>query len=464
VNAYPSTRGYSPFQAAVSTGLSVSGTILGAKRFNKTDGTRFVVCATTSDFYVIDSTSTTASGLSLSLTSTDLFVFEQFGASIYATTKDGASYILADVDTDTAFALVTNTMPKGNALARIKDFMFMGDLTDIDASDQPYRVRWSPFNNPDGTWETDVATESDFVDMPTRFGSISGLTGGDIGVIFQKYGVSRIIYTGGTNPFSKEIIDKERGCAAAQSIVQAGPVSYYLAHDGFCRTDGNSVNVISTSKVWDWFSENTDPTNLVKVAGAVNWAQKSIVWAFFGVGQTNFTKQIIYNWERDRWSTAEVAMDYIVEGTQDGVTLEGLASIYPDLDAMTISFDSAIFKARGRMLSCFISGTLYDFIGNPLEAIFETGDIQPQTGQRTFVSSVAPIVENVSGNTKIAIATRDEPGTTTSYGSDVETGTMGFAAFNADGRFFRIRETIPANADWNKASGLQVEYVESGVG
>jgi hypothetical protein len=393
-----------------------------------------------------------------------VFVFEQFEASIYATTKTGATYVLADIDSDTTFVAASGTPPKANAITRIGDFLFMGDLTDIDSSDQSYRVRWSQFNNPDGAWATDVATQASFVDMPTRLGTVTGLTGGDIGIIFQKYGVSRIIYTGDSVPFSKEIIDKERGCASPTSIVQVGPVSYYVAHDGFCRTDGNTVDVVSTNKVWDWLTDNIESTNLNKISGAVNWARKAIVWSFYGIGQTSFTNHIIYNWERDKWSTAEVSIDYILEGTQDGVTLEGVAAIYPDLDAMSLSLDSAAFKARGRMLSCFISGTLYDFIGNALEATFETGDIQPETGKRTFVSGVTPIIENVDGDTKIAIATRNETGTAITYGTAVETGTMGFSAFNADGRFVRVKETVPAGANWDKASGLQIEFIPSGVG
>jgi hypothetical protein len=464
VNVYPSTSGYSPFLGAVTTALSVSGVILGAKRFNKTDGTRFVVCGTASDLYIIDSTTSTASSLSLSIATTEVFVFEQFGPSIYATTKTGATYVLADIDSDTAFVLASGAPPKANTMARIGDFLFMGDLTDIDASDQSYRVRWSQFNNPDGPWATDVATQASFVDMPTRFGAVTGLSGGDVGVIFQKYGVSRIVYTGDSVAFSKEIIDQERGCASPTSIVQVGPVSYYVAHDGFCRTDGNTVEIISTNKVWGWLVDNIDATNFNKVSGAVNWSKKSVVWAFYGIDQTSFTRQIIYNWERDRWSTSEVEVDYLLEGTQDGFTLEGLATVYPDLDAMTLSLDSAAFKARGRILSCFIGGTLYDFVGNTLEAVFETGDIQPQTGQRTFIAGIVPIVENSSGNTNVAIATRNEPGTTITYGPDVETGPMGFSAFNSDGRLVRVRQTMPAGSAWDKASAIQVEYIESGVG
>jgi len=464
-NVYPTAGGaYGPYRGPIPTALSVTGTIIGAKRFNKTNGSRFIVCATTSDLYVIDTTTSFASGLGLSLAGTDRFVFDQFEESIYATTKAGSTYVLTNVDTDTTFSLSTGSPPSGNAMARVGDFMFMGDLTDLDASDQPYRVRWSQFNNPDVSWVTDVATQAGFVGMPKQYGPVTGITGGDVGLILQKFGVSRIMYVGGNTAFNKEIIDKERGCTAPSSIVQVGPMTYYAAHDGFCRTDGSEVQIISTEKVWSWFSKNSDAINLDKIAGAVNWVAKCVVWVFYGTSATGFTKQLIYNWEQDRWSSAEISIDYIVEGTQDGVTLEGVSAIYPDIDLMSLSLDSPVFKAQGRMLSAFIGGVLYDFLGNPLEAIFETGDFQPKTGARTFVSGVVPLVENIDGNTKVAVATRNLPGEAVSYSSDTQIGSLGFAPFNADGRYVRARITIPVDANWVKASGVQIDFTPSGVG
>ena len=43
---YPSPEGYAPWWAAETTGLSVSGTVQGAARFERTDGTE-VICVGT---------------------------------------------------------------------------------------------------------------------------------------------------------------------------------------------------------------------------------------------------------------------------------------------------------------------------------------------------------------------------------------------------------------------------------
>lgn len=461
-NVYPIPGGYGPFESPAPTDLTVTGTVIGAKRFDKSDGSRLICVATTSDLYVLDDTSSTASALSLSLASTDRFSFEQFGPAVFATTKSGDTYYLTDIDSDTTFSASPGAPPNANAMARVSDFLMMGDVEDIDSTDQPYRVRWSQFNNPQGDWTSDIATQADYVDMPTRLGPVTGIAGGEFGLIFQTYGVSRIQYTGTKTVFSKEVIDEKRGCASPHSIVQIGPLAYYLAFDGFCRTDGSSVEVISTGEIWDWFQATSDNNSLGKVVGVTHWQKKCIVWAFQTSENSVYSRQVIYNWEQDRWSTASQEVDYLVEGTSDGLTLEQLAAEYPNLDTVPFSLDSNQFKAIGRVFSGIVSGTLNDFLGTNLEATFITGDRQLVPGKRTFVDQITPHVENSSSNTQVSIGTRETLGGTITYSATETEGPLGFVPVAADGRYVRIKMTIPAGALWDKATGFQVSGWESG--
>ena len=89
------------------------------------------------------------------------------------------------------------------------------------SSDQFFRVRWSAFNNPQATWGTDIATQMGYVDMPSRFGVVTGLSGGEIGLILQKYAVHAFDYVGGRSAFNARIIDEERGCVSPASIVSS---------------------------------------------------------------------------------------------------------------------------------------------------------------------------------------------------------------------------------------------------
>lgn len=462
-NVYPASAGYEPFLGAIGTGSTVTGTILGAARFDRDDGTRVIVVGTTSDLYVIVGGTVTASSLSLSVPSNENWSFETFGAYVFATIKSGATYYLTDINTDTSFSLSTGAPPSGRSMKRIGDFLVMGNLTDIDATDKPYRIRWSKFNNPVGAWDTDIATQSGFFDMPSQYGAVVGISGGTSGLVFQKYGVNRLTYVGGATAFRREVVDEERGCAATCSIVRVGSLTYWVAYDGFFRTDGSAVQSVSGDKIWDWFVKNSNMPFISQVCGAVDWRRRCVVWAFYGLDRTSYTGLLIYNWEQDRWSHTIADVDALVENNLEGLTLEQVAVLYPDLDAMTLSLDSPEFTTKGRSLSVFTGNELSDLVGPALEAEVATGDFQISPTRRSYVTEVWPIVENQSGNARVAIGARNKPGETIIFGADVAEGAMGYAPVNADGRYFRVRLKIPAAADWGKMSALQLEAMDAGT-
>jgi hypothetical protein len=464
LNVYPTSGGYGPFQGLGSEEVDVGATILGARRLERSDGTRVIVAGTASDLYVIVGGTANASSLSLSLADDDWWQFERFGPYVFATSKDAGTFYLTDVDSDTTFSTAPGTPPSANAMARVSDFLFMGDLTDIDASNTPYRIRWSRFNNPIGTWDTDIATQSSFLDLPTTFGKVMGITGGAIGLVFQKYGINRLQYTGGGSVWRRDVIDEERGCVSTRSLARVGPVTYFMGHDGFCRTNGAQVDVISSDRVWSWFLENSNQSFNYAVQGAVNWPKRSIVWAYYKVGTTTYTGLLIYAWEQDRWSHVDLSVDTLIETTIDGTTLENLDAVYPNLDTMPLSLDDPSFQPKGREFAAFVSGSLRPFDGTTLQAEFQTGDFQLEPGNRVFVSEIVPLVENTNKNSLIAIGVRDSLGDNVSFGSDIVEGPHSYCALAADGRYARIRHRIPAGSTWEKASGIQAEWLRSGRG
>lgn len=464
LNVYPTSGGYGPFQGLGTVEATVGATVIGAKRLERSDGTRVIVAGTTSDLYVIVAGTATASSLSLSLGADDWWQFERFGPYVYATSKDAGTFYLTDVDSDTSFSAAPGTPPSGNAMARVGDFLFMGDLTDIDSSNTPYRMRWSAFNNPTADWVTDIAAQSSFLDLPTQFGQVMGITGGAIGLVFQKYGINRLQYTGGGSVWRRDVIDEERGCVSTRSLARVGPVTYFLGHDGFCRTNGAQVDVISSDRIWSWFLDNADQGQNYTVQGAVNWPRRCVVWSFVKEGGTDYGGLLIYSWEQDRWSHVDLAVETLVETTIDGVTLESLDATYPDLDNMPLSLDDPSFQSRGREFAAFSGGALHPLNGMALRAEFQTGDFQLETGNRVYVSEIVPLVENASKNSLVAIGARGNLGDTVTFGAEVEEGPHGFCAVAADGRYVRVRHRIPAASEWRKASGIQAEWLRSGRG
>ena len=460
-NVIPGVGGYLPVREFIGTGSSISGTIIGAASVFLEDASVLVVCATTTDLHVIRSGTVTASSLSLSLPSTGAVVFEQFGSSLYATIKGGDTWVLPDVESSTAFVASAGSPPSANAMGRVGDFLLMGDLVDIDASDAPYRLRWSRFNNPQGTWDTNLASQSGAIDLDASSGPITAITGGTSGLIFQRQGISRITFTGGANVFRLDEFETNRGCIARASAVQVGDRAYYLAHDGFFVTDGTTPQPVSTGKIWKWFLATINEGFISSVQGAADYQRRCIVWSFPAGPTSALTMQVWYNWEVNEWGNAYEAIDWAVEGAQSGLSLEQVAAIYSNIDTMPISLDSPEFAAFGRNLLVFKGGELGAFTGNTLEATFTGGDIHPIPGKNSFVSEVYPLVDAAAAQVKIGARDTMQGSLRESLVSPV--GPKGFAPFNVDAKYYRVSTIIPAGQEWENAFGYQVEASRSGA-
>lgn len=461
-NCIPSPSGYQPVYAASGSGATVTGTIIGAETFIRSDGTLATCCATTSDLYVIIGGTANASSLSLSLSTSDRVVFEQFNSEVYATTKDGDTWYLTDIDTDTTFAAVSGTIPSANAIGRVRDFLVMGDYD--DGTDYPFQVSWSPFNNPSGTWGTDVATQTDFQPLDPQHGPVTAISGGSFGLVFQRSGISRMTYVGGARVFDFDLYEKNRGCVAPQSVARVGDIAYYLSYDGFFRTDGASVQSISQGRIWAWFLDNSNQANIELVTAAIDFERRCVVWFFMASDTSVYNGQLWYNWETERWSYVNQTAEFgVLTQRGTGTTLEQLASTYPDLDAMMVSLDDESFRPSGRTMGAFVGNELSAFTGASLSPLLTTGSFQFSPGQRQFIRGIAPLLANDNEDTTVAVAVRDAMTKSFVTTPSVAVGTAGYAPVNADGRYFRVTTEVPAGSTWSDAYGLQVEYSRSGA-
>lgn len=462
-NCYPTSGSYAPFRGPVGTGLSVAGSVRGAVRLQRADGSVVQVVGTDSDLNVIVGGSVTASSLALSLGPEAYWSFEQFNSQVWAFAYGVQPHYLPDIASDTTFVPHPGTAPKASSVARVGDFLVTANMEDIDASAAPYRIRWSPFNNPAADYETDIGTQSGAVDMDPALGIVQGIFGGRSDVVLQQYGVSRLSFTGGATVFSKDVIEEGRGCVSKPSVVTVGSTVYFLSSDGFCRTDGASVEVISTSRVFDWFLENASSVDLFRVQGAVNWPARCVVWSFVPQNGTGYARQIIFSWAENKWSTASLPVDWFFATTQAGTTLEQYSALYSNIDTATIPLDSPEFKAGDRILQAIIDGELSTMTGETLPATWETGEFQLKPGYRTMTRGVAPLIENIDANTSIAIGVRKaSKGGAIHWSPDTVEGSSGYAPIIKDGRYMRGRMTTPAGASWSKASGMQVDATVTG--
>ncbi|MGL4811034.1 MAG: hypothetical protein ACRCXM_04575 [Beijerinckiaceae bacterium] len=404
-----------------------------------------------------------ASGLGLDLGLNPIWIFERFGPFLFAV-AGGLTYYLPNVDVSTVFVPSLGAPPQARYMGRVGDMLMMGNLVqDIDASFAPYRIRWSAFNNPVGPWIDDVASQSGSVDMDPSYGEVTAVAGGRYGLICQRDSVSRISYTGGNAAFAKELIEEQRGCIAPASVVRVGSFAFGLGRDGFWQSNGASVQLISSGRVWEWFQENADAALVEKTQAAIDYKNRCIWWNFFSSGSSNRQRQLIWSWDQNKWTYAAISADWLFSSRITGALVDSVPLGDALVDSISDLVDSPAFSDGERIFSAFFGTAMQQANGLPIEAVFETGEFQPSPGYRSMIRGVAPMVEGDASDVQISIGTRrglaSEP---VSYSQESSPGPQGFAPQRRDGRYIRARMRIPAGEVWSKASAMQVDFVESG--
>lgn len=485
-NVYPSSGGYAQFETPSVTGDVTVEPVAGASLFIKTDNTPLVVGgSSTRLFSRVSGTVTETEGYT-ALDADHVWRFERYNDMIIAVTPNNVPQYLTDLDTDTAWSALGGTPPKAAVIGRVSDFVVMGDLTDIDASTAPYRIRWSALNDPNGNWVTDRGELSDFRDLDPKYGKITGVVGGRFGIVFQERAIWRMTFIGAPKVFDFVEISIDRGCAAPDSVVTIGFNTYFLSQDGFYVTNGSSIEGISSQRVGEWFINEAKQSEYGRTQGALNWPKQCIVWSFIPESGTTFTREVIYSFSEDKWSYADEAVHYLVKVKTDAVNIGNLATMFPGgiMDVGVIS--NSDWESKNFTLAAFVTvastspyvvddyvvddyvellprGSEFAVMSGPSkEGIIEIGDFQAYPGSNSHVTGLLPIVENVSGNTRTQVLSRSKQGAGQTASPTKTEGEDGFCPHKVDARFVAARMILPYGAVWNNASAIHVQARKSG--
>jgi len=467
-NVIPSPGGYGPFLGAVAQGDSTAGTCLGAKHLFRTTGAAIVVGGTgTSLFSIVGGTLAATTGLT-DIGADAYWSIAQFNAFVIAAGPNNNIKALTDIDSDTTWSDLAGSPPQAKVVARVGNFLMAANLPSL-----PFSFQNSALNSPTD-WPTPGTADarqksSGRGNLQFEYGEITGIAGDRYAMMFQQRAVSRIDFVGPPQVFQITPIEEARGCIAPQSIITVGFMTYFLAHDGFWATDGNQTFPIGTSKVNRWFFDNVSETDRFRTQGAIIWEKECIIWSFYPADNaTGFNRQIIFSWAQNKWSTANLPVDWIVDNKVGATTLEDLDALFATLEDVTPNLDSSFWGARSRVLSAFIQdgagNTEINLLnGTALEAEFETSDTEPKPGNRVAVKRIYPMVENADINTTAALVTREQKGGAPMTTAFAPINNAGFCPVNGSGRFVRTRTVIPAAASWDRAQGVMAAFRVTGM-
>lgn len=445
-NVYPLTIGYGPFPLSndLSTAASEDLNNVVAAKFDLE--TQLFAGGATKLFKFNPTTAgltdvSKAGGYS----SVERWSFTQFGDAILAsnnTAKIQAWY----VGTSTAFADVSATAPIAKFITVVRDFVVAANIAGT-----PNKLQWSDIND-ETDWVSGGASQADY-QIIAEGGNITGITGGEFGIVLLERAIYRMSYIGSPLFFQFDAISRNLGCNTAGSVTQYGANTYFLADDGFYMCDGTNVMNIGNDKVDEYFYDNMALAQQETISAAVDPVRNIVVWNY--PNNNGGRSLLIYNWLVKKWSSADTNSEYIVSLASSTIALEGLDA-YGTIDTLPASLDSRIWSGGKFLFGGADGAKIITFTGQNSTANITVGEME--FGYNSVVTNARAQVDN--GAVTMSIASRRELDDAVNYSATVTQNSDGRCPLRSYGRYHRIR--VNPTGTWTHAISLDVDYTQSG--
>lgn len=388
--------------------------------------------------------------------------FTQFGSKLIAANFADDPQVF-DVDSASNFSLLSGSPPKARYVAVVNNFVVLAAL-----SSDPRALRNSAIENETG-WTIGVSL-CDEQTLPDG-GRITGIAGGEYGYVLQERSIRHMIFQPGSDiAFRFERVEQQHGASAGYSLVATANAIFFLADDGFYSFSGNGLVPIGAQRVNGWFQANSDTSRYFSVLAFSDPFSPRVGWAFYNsAGSVYLDRVIFYDWQLDRWSYAEISVQYIAGIVTAGVTLEDL-DVYGSIDGGGIPypFDSRVWEGGAPVVGAINSASQLSFLEGslPLTATLAMSPLHLNPGYRSKVTAIYPLgVVNGAAPT-IRVGKRENTQNAPVYTDYTAPSALtGVARFNATGRVhdFELIMTQTSGTNWTHMQGLNIEAANVGM-
>ena len=370
--------------------------------------------------------------------------FTQFGNVIVA--ANGGNRLQGyNLDTSSTFQDLAADAPASRYVTVVRDFVVSGYI----GSDYPNRVQWSALGD-ESSWANSATTQADFQDIPDG-GSVVGVTGGEFGLVFLDRAIHRMSYAGSPLVFQFDNISRNLGCYEANSIIQYGGTSFFLASDGFYACDGQQIIPIGNEKVNRYFYNDAEESLFNLMSVAVDPFRKLIVWSYVSTSSAVPDKLLIFNFQTNKWSSGTTSVSRVASSSSPAFTLEGL-DVFGTLEQISSSFDDRVWLGGKMQFAGVKNAKIITFSGAPMTATIETGDIEVP-GTTSAITLAKPIVDNGSGN--VALFSRRLLNQQVVFGSQVVADSENRVSIRGVGRYHRLQLT--PTGSWTSVVGTDID-------
>lgn len=447
-NCYPVTNGYASFPDEVDYSADAGQDLLIAFA-GKYSGETALFAAGATQIYKFNNADTSLSPLTTTgYSAVESWDVTQFGAKmILANGQDklqsyeiGVSTYVTDLD---------STAPAAKYVTVVRDFVVAAnDGTNAN------KVYWSDIND-ETDWTPASTSQSDTQVLPDG-GDITGLAGGEYGLIFLERAIYRMSYVGSPFFFQFDAISRSLGCISNGSIAQYGGLTYFLADDGFYACNGQETKPIGAEKVNRWFFDNCIPSEIFSgMSSTVDPVKKLIIWKFNNTFGGKYL--LIYSIDLGKFSYVETMANSVSYVLTPSATLEELDNYSTSIDALDTPLDSRVFAGGQLLFAGVIGEKIVSFSGQPKMATISTGDID--IGQST-ITLTRPTVDN--GSAEVAISSRNLLSDQVEYGVSVAADYENRVPARSNGRYHRIKVN-PTGDNWKTAVGVEFDVIKQGT-
>lgn len=397
----------------------------------------------------------------------DWWEYVQWGQTVIATNYADAPQVITLGGAN--FAALGGTPPKARHVGIIKDFVVFGNVN-YGAGATPNRLYWSAINN-STDYTIAAATQCDIQDLQGDGGWIQKIIGGEYGLIFQERAIWKMTYVGSPLVFQFDMIERNRGAYAPQSVIGWGGMVFFLADDGFYVIGGSlqeraqasgAAIPIGAGKVDRTFLDELQVAYNYRINAAIDPTNKLVMWAYPGSGSVNGTcnKILIYNWAIKRWSQiTDLSLEGFVRFAATGYSLDGLDAVSSSIDTLSPSLDSRAWTGGAQVLSAFDTAHKLNTISGPaMAATVDTGEVQLSNGTRSSVMYSRPLSD---GNAAaVALRTRNRLADNSSVSAASSQDATGQCVHRSNARYHAAR--ITTTGDFDFIQGVELSYTQEG--
>jgi hypothetical protein len=448
---YKIRNGYAPLGqfSALQNGTLASAPIgAGAYRYT---GTPYIFVGNATNIYTYSASGFTSIQSGLTTTVGNGLRFCSYGKYMLAT--NGTDPIKQfDPATPTVMTTLAAGAPTARYLAVVRGFLIAGY-----AGGLPLRVQWSDTGNP-ATWTTGGSSQAGTFDMSSG-GDITGLVGGEYGLVFQEYRIVRMSYTGDSAIWQFDEVATDVGCVAAKSLATVGKITFFYSNRGFMAFDGTTLEPIGTEKVDRTFQAMLDRNYIDNISAVIDPLRSLYIITIPSANPP--TSALIYNYVEKAWTTAPITSPLMFSALSLSIPLESLDALYGNLDNIPVSLDSNALRGGYPAMMLFNGGNvLGQLSGSPMAATFRDGLKELVPGRRSRISAIRPLTDAASPTVTVSAGnTLSGTLTDTAYTSPTANGVY---RVRVNGNYNQVKLSIAAGTQWTFCGGYDADVSDGG--